>query len=393
MSSEWMAFVDESGNDGMGFGQQGVSDYYVLAAIVMRTSDHQGVTDRFNEAKGTHFPNAPEMKSDYVGNDDGRRLKVVASLAKASFDVHLRVTEKRLLHGPGFQYASSFIKYLLGDLVSELLDRYTDPIIVCDHIKTEAFERDVKRYLELHYPRTLMCQWSFGFSDSRSDICLQAADVIAGTGNRCCIRADGCPEQDQLLQLLSKHLSTGSFQRFPHANTTTTGDAGVGHLWAYNPELEMKAVSDAEAYLAQHTGAEEPAKAVLLECVQELLKFNSLQRDQHWVSTRSLVAACEDVLGEEVSSRRVRSFIGRLRDDGLLIASRRNPGGYKLPNRMADIVEFLNTQNEKIKPMMRRIQKARNAVYGLEGSDILVDADFLNLLRLLPPVGTPADSI
>ena len=60
---------------------------------------------------------------------------------------------------------------------------------------------------------------------------------------------------------------------------------------------------------------------------------------------------------------------------------------------MADIIEFLNTQNEKIKPMMRRIQKARNAVYGLSGIDFLEEADCQNLLRLLPQVGTPADSI
>jgi hypothetical protein len=392
MSSEWLAFIDESGNDGMDFSKPDVSRYYVLAAVVLRASEHRQAEAAFQRSKDTHFPSAPEMKSEYVGDKDDRRLKIVASLAKASFHLHLRITDKHLIHGPGFQYPSSFVKYLLGDLVSGLLDRYRAPIIVCDHIKTPAFEQEVRTYLESRYPRRLMQQWSLDFSDSTKDICVQAADIIAGTGYRCCARSPNEPEQDQLLQLLNKHLSIGSVRRFPHANELTTVD-DVSHRQAYNPELEMKSVHEAEAFLARDAHAGEPHRAVLVACVQELLKNNTLQRDQHWVPTRRLVSACEEVLGEKVSARGVRSFVGRLRDEGLLIASRRSPGGYKLPNRMADIVEFVNTQNEKIRPMMRRIQKARNAVYGLSNSDILQDEAFENLRRLLPPVGTPADSI
>lgn len=126
MSSKWFAYVDESGNDGMDFSQKGVSDYYVLAAVVLRSSALSAGQTVFEDTKATHFNNAPEMKSEYVGHD-GRRLTIAASLARASFDLHLRVTDKKLLQGQGFQHAKSFVKYLLGDLVSELLDRYDDP--------------------------------------------------------------------------------------------------------------------------------------------------------------------------------------------------------------------------------------------------------------------------
>jgi len=53
----------------------------------------------------------------------------------------------------------------------------------------------------------------------------------------------------------------------------------------------------------------------------------------------------------------------------------------------------LKTQNNQIKPMMRRVQKARNAIWALVGQDILLAGDFGNLLSLLPAVGTPAEEI
>jgi len=393
MSSEWLAYIDESGNDGMNLGHQGVSDYYVLAAVVFRSSLLAQGETIFADTRRTHFNNAPEMKSEYVGNDDNRRLSVTASLARAPFALHLRITDKRELSGKGFQYPKSFVKYLLEDLISELLDRYQNPKVLCDHMKVSAFEEEVKQYFRRRHPPNLMRQWTFDFADSREYVCLQAADLIAGTGHRCCERSPDLPEQDQLLMLLGKHLSTGGFSRFPRqVHDGVVEDLGDAML-SYDPQLEMKAVSDAEAYVSGHMAATEPLETVLVECVRELLKNSSLERSRAWVPTRRLVAVAEEVLGEEVRPRRVRSFIGRLRDEGLLIASRRNPGGYKLPNRMADVIEFLNTQNEKIKPMMRRIQKARNAIYGLSGIDFLVEADCQNLLRLLPPVGTPADNI
>jgi len=390
MCSQWLAFVDESGNDGMDFTQQGASEYYVLAAVALRPSDLPQAAAVFQDTKLAHFKNAREMKSGYVGDKDARRLTVTASLARAEFTLHLRVAHKRLLHGKGFRYASSFIKYLLGDLVSDLLSHYDDPVIQCDQIKTPSFGEDLKRYLYSRYPPDLLRPWSFNFVDSKDNLCVQAADIIAGTGYRCCERSPDAPEQDQLLQLLNKHLSKGSFRPFPPPRTT---EAPLDPLGSYDPELEMRAVSDAEAYLSRHLGTKEPTKAALVACIAELLKHNTLQGTPTWVTTRRLAAACEVVRREHVSFRSVRSFVGKLRDEGLLIASRRNPGGYKLPNRMADVVEFLNTQNDKIKPMMRRIQKARNVVYGLSGTDILTDPKFQNLLRLLPPVGTPADNI
>jgi len=393
MPSKWVAFLDESGNDGMDFAQQGVSEHYVMAAVAVRTCELAQAELVFREAKADLFAKQPEMKSDYVGNNDRRRLSVIASLAKASFDLHLRVTHKRLLEGRGFRHPRSFVKYLLGDLVSELLERYGDPEIQCDQIKTPSFQRDVRQYLYSHYPRTLMCQWNFHFVNSKDCVCVQAADVIAGAGRRCCQRSPQSPRQDQLLQLVSKHLTKGSFSRFPRSTISGPAPALTDALRSHDPELEMKAVSDAEAYVSAHIGGSDPRRAAEVGCVQELLKHNTLQPSSEWLSTARLLAVCEHILGEGVNERRLRSFVGRLRDDGLLIASRGKPGGYKLPTGISDVIEFLKTQNNQIKPMMRRVQKARNAIWALVGQDILLAGDFGNLLSLLPAVGTPAEEI
>jgi len=391
MSAEWSVYVDESGNDGMDLGQEGVSDYYILAAVAVRSSDLPRTEQSFGRTKESYFQQAPEMKSQYVGND-GRRLEITASLAQASFELHAYAIDKRRLRGNGLAYPKSFAKYFLQDLISELLRRYESPVVRCDRMKGPEFEEEMTRFIYRRHPRYLLRQWTFDFVDSRASVCIQAADLIAGTVHRCCQRFPAAPEQDQLLQLLGKHLARGAYRSFPGSTRDPPGGVLDDRMQRHDPQLEMKALSDAEAYV-QRTRTTEPAEAVLAECVAELLKHNALHTSGSWVPTRHLAALCEEVLEEEVSPRKVRSFIGRLRDEGLLIASRRNPGGYKFPNRMADVVEYLNTQNEKIRPMMRRIQKARNTIYGLSGSDILADAGFQNLLRLLPGVGTPADNI
>lgn len=392
MPLEWHVFIDESGNDGMDLKDANVSQYYVLAAIASRASDVPVIRKRFLGVKSEYFKDADEMKSEYLGSDD-RRLIVSAALAKASFDLHVRITDKKLLHGPGFRYASSFIKYLLGDLVADLVSRYGAPMVSCDNIKTPSFVKDVTRYIYARFPRTLMRQWSFGFQDSISDPCIQAGDLISGTVRRCCQRSPELPEHDQLLQLFGKQIAAGTLCRFPRERTPATLEDIPESLQSYDPELEMRAVLEAEAYVQRHINAGAPQQKALVLCAQELLRQNTLQTNRSWVSTRRLAAVCEDALGEEVDPRRVRSFIGRLRDDGLLIASRRHLGGYKLPSTRADVVEFLNTQNEKIKPMMRRIQKARNTLYSINGRDILADATFQNLQTFLPSIGTPADEV
>lgn len=392
MRLEWHVFIDESGNDGMDLNQPQVSQYYVLAAIVSRASDVAIMRKHFLAAKTEQFKNADEMKSEYIGNDS-RRLIVSAALAEASFDLHVRITDKKLLHGPGFRYAGSFIKYLLGDLVGDLVTRYGAPMVSCDNIKTPSFEKDVSRYLYARFPRTLMRQWTFGFQDSIKDPCIQAADLISGTVRRCCQRSPEFPEQDQLLQLFGKQIAAGTLRRFPRERTPATLEDIPESVQSYDPELEMRAVSEAEAYVQRHINAGAPQQKALVLCAQELLKQNTLQTNRSWVSTRRLAAVCENALGEAVSPRRVRSFIGRLRDDGLLIASRRHLGGYKLPSTRADVVEFLNTQNEKIKPMMRRIQKARNTLYSVNGTDILDGDTFQNLQSFLPSIGTPGDDV
>jgi hypothetical protein len=83
---------------------------------------------------------------------------------------------------------------------------------------------------------------------------------------------------------------------------------------------------------------------------------------------------------EPLSEQSFRSVIGKLRDAGLLIASK-TTGGYKLPTSMADMIEFVNRQNSQLTPMIHRVQVARQTVRRATDNavDILAAPEFQNL--------------
>ena len=75
--------------------------------------------------------------------------------------------------------------------------------------------------------------------------------------------------------------------------------------------------------------------------------------------------------------------IAHLRDKGILIASSRD--GYKVPTSVIDLKKYINHGKSIIIPLLRRIEKCREAVLlaTLNEYDILDESEFKKLKKII----------
>ena len=84
------AFCDESGAFGFDFENESVSTHFLIAAIIIDEDKLQSVLSGAEEIRKKHFQTG-EMKSSKIGNNMGRRIKVLHDLMKLDFNDSLSV--------------------------------------------------------------------------------------------------------------------------------------------------------------------------------------------------------------------------------------------------------------------------------------------------------------
>lgn len=391
ISHDCSAYMDESGNDGMQFHKPNVSRLYILAAVVIDPANKESLKAALLPLREKRFRNAVEMKSDWL-NKDYARADAMNDLDEIPLNwrVFALVTKKPDLMSKGFQHASSFVKFMLGRLMGVIIEKHQHPEVLCDNIKDEPFRTDCREYLIKSFSQALckpLTPWEFDYCDSRDDVRIQMADLIAGTIRRAYESRPDDPKKYRALRPILHRVTSGFLEEFPNKYQPYIAEDIPSESYAYDREIEDKAVSEAYLFLEKSFDTKDNNTMMQLQIVRALLEHNYLQRQDTWVPTCVLRNRCNVVAERKLEDdRRLRGLIGGLRSQGLLIASRRHPGGYRLPTCMADVTEFLNTQSEKIKPMLDRVQIARTAIFQLRRKDILDDASFAYLKHCLPPL-------
>ncbi len=379
-----LVFIDESGDDYTLGDKPGASTHYVLAAIVINSGDGASVANCFHQVKGRHFAQAKEMKSQSIGDDHRKRRLVLLDLTYPTYALYVLMVDKARLRGPGFKHHASFVKFLLDRLITELLRDSQNLIIRCDNIKSKEFMDDVALYLRRKHPVTLFDSWDFAFLDSASDICVQAADVIAGSLARCWEPSKQSPDNDEFMRILANPLEAGRFRIFPGTANQGTRPIGLHDSTTHDMAIERRAVAEAERFVEEFAGTQDPSRQAQVGFVYAFLGHNHLQRSDDWVATETLRARYREKFGQDIELQKLRGIIGVLRDTGLLIASR-SAGGYKLPTSAADLHDFVDNCNSKIGPMVARIRKVRETIKRTTDPplDILNDPEFKDLKKAL----------
>ena len=109
-----VAYIDECGNFGFDFENEGVSRNYILCAVIVNNSDLPQLHSLVTAVKNNNGFQNSEMKSSAIGNNYRRRSKIVAELLPINFRVILLVADKQAFidGSPLTLYRKTFIKFL-----------------------------------------------------------------------------------------------------------------------------------------------------------------------------------------------------------------------------------------------------------------------------------------
>jgi len=366
-------YVDESGDENLQLTLPNISSFYVVCALIVDPSDLPSVSDRFEAVRKRYFKGR-EMKSSGI-DSPAFRLHILQDLLGARFSLHVLIGNKALLTSPGMRYPKSFIKYLHGFLYKQLVKDHPGVRILADKLKNPPFMKEMRAYLERNNLLSLFEMNSFAFVDSESDVCVQAADFIGGSIRASFERNPQTALTDPVIEKLRWHIT--QILTFPESYSRYI--AKIPELNEYDYAIESRAVLEAESFLRKNSESDQLDHVLQVAVVRKLV--NALTwRDDTWVSTESLMDHLNSIVHEPISEQAFRGVIGKLRDAGLLIASRTS-GGYKLPTSLADITEFLNRQNSQLAPMIQRVRIARDTVRRATDNavDILGAPEFQNL--------------
>lgn len=376
---ERIAYIDESGTDGMALDKSGNTQFYVLTAIVLTGDQIRQAEHHFGDVRTKYFRQSPEMRSHLLRNRFDRRQQVLTELMRPGFQLYILVVDKRNLKSPGYLYPSSFTKNLHDKLYQELRRDAGGISVVADQLKTNAFMEDFRQYVDRRHSGNLFQPWSFRFVDSRDEVCVQAADVIAGSIAWCSESPDRHSEKRRIHEIISGRVTL--LQEFPNPMRPYVVAAADIPSSEYDAAIEDRAIEEALKYIQGSNDDGDANEVARVNVLQSLMTAVRLDPER-WVSTRELCAVHEERFAEPLAEQRLRtSLVAVMRDRGVLIASRR-AGGYKLPIGLADMVEFVNTQSEKVIPMLSRLRKARQVVVRATRNQVdILGSDEFAILR------------
>ena len=102
-----IAYIDEFGNNGLNFENEGVSNSFIVTAILVSESNLKKLESELEIIRKTNFQTG-EIKSSKVGSDDTRRLRIISELNSLDYHIFSIVIDKRELKGEGFQYKGNW---------------------------------------------------------------------------------------------------------------------------------------------------------------------------------------------------------------------------------------------------------------------------------------------
>jgi hypothetical protein len=174
-------FIDESGDSSLEIAKEGVSDLYVLTAIIVPSPEISVVEESARRVIEKHFGKG-EMKSSNVGRKLARRKSILVDMAKVPFKHYSWVIHKAdIWPESGLRYKKTFRKFFQNTICRRLLEAFPEIHVVADEHGTTEFMKEFAKYLESRFPPKLFETSSFEFRDSADFPLIQFGDMIAGT--------------------------------------------------------------------------------------------------------------------------------------------------------------------------------------------------------------------
>lgn len=356
------AFIDESGAFGWNLDNRTVSTCFVITAIIVEECYVEQLKYSIQLIRDKYFQKG-EMKSSKVGQNHKRRLKIIEELMPLPFMIYTYVFDKYgFIDSPGLKFRDSFYKFLNGIVHRELRRNFPILKIQTDEFGTGSYMASFSKYIQKRTDApSLLGEASFLFENSKSNVLIQLADFFAGTFacqyNQNKISAD-TPDYLSILALKNPYIEVYpiSYQAYQITGSNTNEDEDV--------EIAEICYKRAVDFISAYDSSADFSVKRQVIVLKHLLQQFMYAEKRGYIPAQELINQLELSGYGQLAKRMLRSdIIGRLRDFGVIISGSSKKGGYKIPSKYQELVDYVNHDTSIILPMLSRLKKCKDTIH------------------------------
>jgi hypothetical protein len=376
--AEKMAFIDAYGDPSLGIKKVGASTHFIITAVIVDSSCLDECKAKVEFIRKKHFQKG-EIKSEKVGTNLRRRLKILNELCSLEYNFYSLIVDKSLLKKEsGLAYKKSFYKFISGKLFTKLYNVYPDLKVVYDEMGSIPFMIRFKEYVYEHNDLDLFGKSTFEFVNSKADILVQASDFIAGSLARCYDANKLIIGSGEILSII-KRKSLG-IEKWPsqYRGYTYKNFNDFSH---YDEQIANLSAHLALKYIKKYDHSTDEKIIRRVNCLKYLLLSLEVNPDDY-IMGDEIIKNLSIARGEEISDQSFHSeIIGSLRDEGILIAT--SSKGYKLPASEKDCYDYINLISSISLPMIKRLSMFSKQINLATQKDLLSKTEYKVIKKIL----------
>ncbi|MFA6283430.1 MAG: DUF3800 domain-containing protein [Desulfurivibrionaceae bacterium] len=374
-------FIDESGDPSLAIDKEGVSEYYVVGAVLISGDTNLAKCRKEAEIIRQNYFGKGEIKSSAVGRKIEKRKKILSDLSRLPLRFYAVIIDKKNVYqDSGLKFKKSYIKYIHGRLYKRLYKTFTNLHIVADEHGHAEFMDSFKLYLEKNYQKNLFDKEDFSFSKSNEEILLQVVDLFTGSVQRIFSEKDSREVFNEFSSI------TIMLEKWPPSAASLDYMEGLTTEERFDNIVAQQGIMQARSFIDSALQEEDEEVESQVETIRYLLYKYELN-PYEYVSTKEILNHLNQKRDEELKEHRFRSHvIARLRSSGVIIASGSN--GYKLPNCSKDMDTFVSLVNTQTIPYIKRLAVARrHLMFATRGDyEIIPKEKYPELLRCIESI-------
>lgn len=380
-------FIDEFGNTSLNTSLEGTSSHFVYAALVIQESQVGRARTVRDEINDLYFKGST-IKSNRVPNDEkgfNKRLNILIKLKELNFKVFVLVVDKAKAAEAtgGIEYKETFIKFFNKVFLKPYAKSFASYEVYADKTGWPEFQRSLHTYIETNVLQRDLFNPDRSFrlvDDIREEPLVQLADILAGSLGKIYCTSDSLDsiKSGVLFDLLHDRLFVNFY---PSGKVNYIGDLKGNQ----STDGAVRKIAVDSAVDALENRAKLTDEAVL---VLEYLLLMFKSNPSRMVESYEIVEKIKTFF-PVFTLNNLKRCIQSLRDNGALIASIQGKSGYKLPDRVEDVVGFYNRNLNNIVPMINRIIlcNSKLKLNRVNSIDILnMDSNFATLKELIKAV-------
>ncbi|WP_029292799.1 DUF3800 domain-containing protein [Chryseobacterium hispalense] len=367
-----IAFADEFGNNSFKFSTE--STHFIAAAIIVNIEDLDEFYNGVENIRAKYFQTG-EIKSSKIKDNHTRRKIILNEIVKLKFNVYSVVVDKTKLYGEGFKFKKSFYKYLNGILYKELYKSFPQLELKVDEHGGNEFMLEFKEYVKQNHIRTLFEGSDFFVSESKEELGVQVADLMAGTLGYIYDDHKKSSFSDSFMEIISdKIISINHFPKLYKTNEYTEFSTDEFYNQAIS-DLSLRSIFD---YL-DTTSSDTQIIQDSINFLKVLVRYHESNHYKNYTTAQEFIEHLNVNRESKLSKEQFVNMVGSLRDKGILIASSRE--GYKIPTSNQEIKKYVQHGNSIVIPLLRRINVCREAILLATNNslDILDEPEFESL--------------